>query len=70
MGDWAIVTGSSQGIGSYYAKELASRGLNVILIANDEVREGGREKLLEFHEIERSTCMFVLRYFYEFSICI
>jgi len=36
MGDWAIVTGSSQGIGSYYAKELASRGLNVILIANDE----------------------------------
>jgi len=45
MGRWAIVTGSSQGIGYYYAKELASRGLNVVLISNDEVplRKAGEE---------------------------
>jgi len=42
MGDWAIVTGSSQGIGYHYAKELAARGLNIILIADNA---GGLEKV-------------------------
>jgi len=37
MGRWAIVTGSSQGIGYHYAKELAKRGLNIVLVANDEI---------------------------------
>ncbi len=32
-GEWAIVAGASEGLGAEYAKQLASRGLNLILIA-------------------------------------
>ena len=32
-GEWAIVTGCTQGIGKCYAEELAQRGLNVVLIS-------------------------------------
>lgn len=32
-GPWAIVAGASEGIGAAYAQELASRGLNLLLIA-------------------------------------
>ncbi|CAH8494337.1 unnamed protein product [Schistosoma turkestanicum] len=35
-GEWAIVTGASAGIGEAYAEELASEGLNLMLISNDE----------------------------------
>lgn len=31
-GPWAIVTGAARGIGKAYARELASRGLNVLLV--------------------------------------
>lgn len=31
-GDWAIVTGSTDGIGKAYAFALAKRGLNIILV--------------------------------------
>ena len=40
-GKWAIVAGASEGLGAEYAKELASRGLNLILIAR-------RAELLQF----------------------
>jgi 17beta-estradiol 17-dehydrogenase / very-long-chain 3-oxoacyl-CoA reductase len=33
FGEWALVTGSTDGIGKAYAIELAKRGLNVILIS-------------------------------------
>jgi 17beta-estradiol 17-dehydrogenase / very-long-chain 3-oxoacyl-CoA reductase len=33
FGEWALVTGSTDGIGKAYAVELAKRGLNVILIS-------------------------------------
>ncbi|CAF0852467.1 unnamed protein product [Adineta steineri] len=33
FGEWAIVTGSTDGIGRAYAIELAKRGLNIILIS-------------------------------------
>eukprot|EP00746_Dinoflagellata_sp_MGD_P084714 gnl/MRDRNA2_/MRDRNA2_33597_c0_seq1.p1 gnl/MRDRNA2_/MRDRNA2_33597_c0~~gnl/MRDRNA2_/MRDRNA2_33597_c0_seq1.p1 ORF type:complete len:389 (+),score=45.72 gnl/MRDRNA2_/MRDRNA2_33597_c0_seq1:128-1168(+) len=33
LGDWAIVTGASRGLGRAYAISLARRGLNVVLIA-------------------------------------
>ncbi|KAH8271840.1 hypothetical protein KR044_007680 [Drosophila immigrans] len=36
FGDWAAVTGSSDGIGKEYAKELARQGINVVLIARNE----------------------------------
>ena len=32
-GRWAIIAGASEGLGAGYAKELASRGLNLVLIA-------------------------------------
>ncbi|XP_034098762.2 hydroxysteroid dehydrogenase-like protein 1 [Drosophila albomicans] len=36
FGSWAAVTGSSDGIGKEYAKELARNGINVVLIARNE----------------------------------
>lgn len=33
MGKWAVITGSTDGIGKAYAEELAKRGLNIILIS-------------------------------------
>jgi len=35
MGDWAVVAGASYGIGGQYAKELAKRGCNLIIIGHD-----------------------------------
>ena len=32
-GSWAIVAGASEGLGAAYAEELASLGLNLVLIA-------------------------------------
>lgn len=34
-GPWAVVAGASKGIGLAFAKELASRGLNLVLLARD-----------------------------------
>ncbi|XP_018653400.1 putative steroid dehydrogenase [Schistosoma mansoni] len=48
-GEWAIVTGATDGIGKVYAEELASDGLNIMLISRNE------EKLLKVaNEIERN----------------
>jgi len=33
---FVVVTGSSSGIGMNYAKELAKRGVNVVLMSNEE----------------------------------
>ncbi|KAG8431607.1 hypothetical protein GDO86_017975 [Hymenochirus boettgeri] len=32
-GNWAVVTGATDGIGKSYAEELARRGLNIVLIS-------------------------------------
>ena len=32
-GPWATVAGASEGLGATYAEELASRGLNLVLVA-------------------------------------
>ena len=40
-GKWAIVTGCTQGIGRYYAEELASRGMSIVLMGtNDSTKLG------------------------------
>ncbi|RZC36090.1 hydroxysteroid dehydrogenase-like protein 1, partial [Asbolus verrucosus] len=47
-GTWALITGSTDGIGKAYARELAKRGLNIILVSRNE------EKLKNTaHELER-----------------
>jgi short-subunit dehydrogenase len=46
-GPWAIVTGASAGIGKSIATELASRGLNVVLVAR-------RQSLLDELQVELS----------------
>ena len=35
-GKWAIVTGCTQGIGRYYAEELAKRGMSIVLISRSK----------------------------------
>ena len=35
-GKWAIVTGCTQGIGRYYAEELARRGMDIVLISRSK----------------------------------
>ncbi len=34
-GSWAVVTGSTDGIGKAFAMELASRGFNIVLISRN-----------------------------------
>ena len=34
-GEWAVVTGCTQGIGKCYAEELAQKGLNIVLISRN-----------------------------------
>ncbi|XP_011303687.1 inactive hydroxysteroid dehydrogenase-like protein 1 isoform X2 [Fopius arisanus] len=47
FGEWAVVTGSTDGIGKAYARELASRGINLILISRTLERlEKTREEIL------------------------
>ena len=45
---WALVTGSSSGIGKSFAKRLASQGLNVVLVSlDDELLESTHRELSE-----------------------
>ncbi|XP_048727483.2 very-long-chain 3-oxoacyl-CoA reductase-like [Ostrea edulis] len=38
LGSWAVVTGSTDGIGKAYAKELAKKGVNIVLISRSEAK--------------------------------
>ncbi|CAE7663258.1 KCR1 [Symbiodinium sp. CCMP2592] len=49
-GEWAVVTGATDGIGKAYAFELASQGLKVLLVARSE------EKLADTAKELKSVC--------------
>jgi short-subunit dehydrogenase len=53
FGPWAVVTGASSGIGTGYARELAARGINLVLVARSDVRlKEVAEEVEEAHAIE------------------
>ena len=43
-GPWAVITGCTDGVGLEYARQLASRGINLVLIGRNQ------EKLTQVHE--------------------
>nr|CAD7588185.1 unnamed protein product [Timema genevievae] len=48
MGGWAVVLGASWGLGKAYARGLAKRGLNIVLISDDRKATGAVAADLEF----------------------
>ena len=46
--DWAIVTGSTDGIGLEYARQLAKKGYNLLLLSRTQAKlEKVREEILQ-----------------------
>ncbi|XP_042294709.1 inactive hydroxysteroid dehydrogenase-like protein 1 [Sceloporus undulatus] len=55
-GKWAVVTGCTSGVGKAYAKELASRGVNIVLISrNKEKLEAVARELVDSYKIETAV---------------
>nr|XP_056718563.1 inactive hydroxysteroid dehydrogenase-like protein 1 [Euleptes europaea] len=55
-GEWAVVTGGTSGIGKYYAKELASRKVNIILISrNQEKLEALAKEIADTYKVETAV---------------
>ncbi|NWI64310.1 HSDL1 protein, partial [Todus mexicanus] len=52
-GKWAVVTGSTDGVGKAYAEELAKRGVNVILISRNKAKlEAVSRSISETYKVE------------------
>jgi short-subunit dehydrogenase len=58
---FALITGASQGLGAVFARELATRGQNVILVARSRNKlESLASELRRSHSIRAETCEFDL----------
>lgn len=67
-GEWAVVTGASDGIGKEYALQLASRGLNIVLISRTKAKlEKIAEDIKSQHGVDTRVIVFdfVQQYGYE-----
>jgi NADPH:quinone reductase-like Zn-dependent oxidoreductase len=58
-GGWAVVTGSSDGIGKQYATELAKSGLNIVLVArNQEKTQAVAKEISELYKVETKVVVY------------
>eukprot|EP00002_Diphylleia_rotans_P009640 TRINITY_DN20002_c0_g1_i1.p1 TRINITY_DN20002_c0_g1~~TRINITY_DN20002_c0_g1_i1.p1 ORF type:complete len:327 (+),score=87.99 TRINITY_DN20002_c0_g1_i1:50-1030(+) len=55
-GDWAVVTGSTDGIGKAYAFELARKGLNIVLVSRTQSKlDEVAKQIADKHKVEVKT---------------
>ena len=51
-GQWAVVTGASQGIGAEFCERLALAGINLVLVARDQTALDALAKTLSTHNVK------------------
>ena len=56
-GEWAVITGCTQGIGKCYAEELAQKGMNIVLISRNrsKLEEVATELSKKYGKYQRSA---------------
>ena len=60
-GPWALIAGGSEGLGASFAETLASRGLNLILIARrQEILSAFAEQLIQKYHIQVESLVYDL----------
>lgn len=53
----SVVTGSTDGIGKAYAKELASRGINIVLVSRNEKKlKDTSQEIGKFYRFKKERC--------------
>ena len=60
-GPWALIAGGSEGLGASFAEALASRGLNLILIARrQEILTAFAQKLIQKYHVQVESLVYDL----------